>query len=96
LAARSGVGGALLLLGQTPLGAVLAVVSAAAWPLFIVSYILSLTQTSFPAALEIHDDHLAIQGPAKRVVLVRARSGARWSSTAASSTTTCRPSRSSS
>jgi hypothetical protein len=68
--ALSGVGGALMIFDWVAAGAVLAMLSVAAWPLFIVSYILSLTQNSFPAALEIHDDHVAIQGAAKRIVLV--------------------------
>jgi hypothetical protein len=67
--ALSGVGGMLMSFDWVAAGAVFAMLSVAVWPLFIVSYILSLTQNSFPAALEVHADHLAIQGTGRRVVL---------------------------
>ena len=37
--------------------------------LFITSYIVSLTQTSFPGSLEIHSDHIGIQSSGGRIAI---------------------------
>jgi hypothetical protein len=47
--------------------------STMAWPLFIVSYILSLTQTSFPGGLEVSPDRLVLHTGTKRQAFPRAK-----------------------
>lgn len=52
---------------------VLTVVSALAWPLFIVSYILSLTQNAFAGGLEISRTELVVHAGKKREIIPLAR-----------------------
>lgn len=70
--------GALQVLGTPSFGTGLlfivpALLSALAWPLFILSYILSLTQTAFPGSLEVSNEELVLHTGTKRQSFARAK-----------------------